>query len=516
MGKASSNRQAKARRDAPAASEAALWLVDANFQQAQAAHQRGEWALAQSLYEWVLGVVPHHAPSLHYLGVMAIQQQDFHAAVRWINRAIAIQSHDPHMFTHLAVAQLRLNALEAAIASCDRALALDPNCVGAHYNRADALQANCQYQEALQSYDAALALAPESIELYVNRGNALQELHDLEAAEASYSRALSVNPSIFHAYLNRGNVRTELGRWEEALADYDQASRLQPEIEQVHINRANVLMLQKQWDQALRVLTQVHSPVARAESLKCLHELGRHGEFFAQVTAQRERDKSNVRAASIVAFVAQQTQRVNEHAFCPNPLDFLHVGHVSSHEKQADIFIESVIETLLARKAVWNPLRKATQSGFQTPSSLFVQPEGALARLEDIILSEIRAYHQRFQTDPCYLIQGWPQKLQLEGWFVRLKKSGYQRTHIHPEGWLSGVLYLQVVPSLGQQEGGIEFGLHGDDLTILNNDYPRHVHLPQRGDIVLFPSSLFHRTIPFSTNGDRMIVAFDLMPGKVN
>jgi hypothetical protein len=32
------------------------------------------------------------------------------------------------------------------------------------------------------------------------------------------------------------------------------------------------------------------------------------------------------------------------------------------------------------------------------------------------------------------------------------------------------------------------------------------------GDIVLFPSSLFHRTIPFSADEDRICVAFDLKP----
>jgi len=31
-------------------------------------------------------------------------------------------------------------------------------------------------------------------------------------------------------------------------------------------------------------------------------------------------------------------------------------------------------------------------------------------------------------------------------------------------------------------------------------------------DIVLFPSSLFHRTIPFNSNEERQVVAFDLMP----
>jgi hypothetical protein len=32
------------------------------------------------------------------------------------------------------------------------------------------------------------------------------------------------------------------------------------------------------------------------------------------------------------------------------------------------------------------------------------------------------------------------------------------------------------------------------------------------GDIVLFPSSLFHRTIPFNSNEERICIAFDLKP----
>ena len=32
------------------------------------------------------------------------------------------------------------------------------------------------------------------------------------------------------------------------------------------------------------------------------------------------------------------------------------------------------------------------------------------------------------------------------------------------------------------------------------------------GDMVFFPSSLHHRTVPFTTDADRIIVSFDLMP----
>jgi hypothetical protein len=77
---------------------------------------------------------------------------------------------------------------------------------------------------------------------------------------------------------------------------------------------------------------------------------------------------------------------------------------------------------------------------------------------------------------------------------------------------LSGVIYLKTIDSLDNEEGAIEFGLHGNDLPIIDKNYPRKLHRPKRGDIILFPSSLFHRTIPFTQDTERCVVAFDLLP----
>ena len=88
--------------------------------------------------------------------------------------------------------------------------------------------------------------------------------------------------------------------------------------------------------------------------------------------------------------------------------------------------------------------------------------------------------------------------------------NGYHTSHIHPDGWLSGVIYLKTTDLSNNDEGAIEFGLHGYDLPITNEDYPRKLHRPRKGDIVLFPSSLFHRTIPFTTDSERCVIAFDI------
>ena len=89
-----------------------------------------------------------------------------------------------------------------------------------------------------------------------------------------------------------------------------------------------------------------------------------------------------------------------------------------------------------------------------------------------------------------------------------LKKQRYQAPHIHHGGWLSGVIYLKVVPHLKKNEGAIEFSLNGEDYSDVNS--PKVIFQPKVGDIVLFPSSLHHRTIPFITDEDRIIISFDL------
>ena len=56
-------------------------------------------------------------------------------------------------------------------------------------------------------------------------------------------------------------------------------------------------------------------------------------------------------------------------------------------------------------------------------------------------------------------------KKDLFGWHVILKQQGYQDPHIHPSGWLSGVIYLKVVPSLEKNEGAIEFSLNAQNYS---------------------------------------------------
>jgi hypothetical protein len=49
----------------------------------------------------------------------------------------------------------------------------------------------------------------------------------------------------------------------------------------------------------------------------------------------------------------------------------------------------------------------------------------------------------------------------------------------------------------------------------MHDNFEKKLYLPKVGDVVFFPSSVFHRTIPFNSNEERICIAFDLKPGNV-
>jgi predicted 2-oxoglutarate/Fe(II)-dependent dioxygenase YbiX len=73
-------------------------------------------------------------------------------------------------------------------------------------------------------------------------------------------------------------------------------------------------------------------------------------------------------------------------------------------------------------------------------------------------------------------------------------------------------VYLQLPDKCGEHEGSFEYGTDGDDYPRLHDDFPSQIVDQAVGDLVLFPSSLFHRTIPFRSDQERVCVAFDIKP----
>lgn len=97
-------------------------------------------------------------------------------------------------------------------------------------------------------------------------------------------------------------------------------------------------------------------------------------------------------------------------------------------------------------------------------------------------------------------------------WSVQLASNGFHTPHIHSQGWLSSACYvdLPAVVEQGDREGWIGFGglPFGDEAARA----PVHFEKPTPGKLVLFPSYMWHGTVPFSGDQTRLTIAFDVAP----
>ena len=97
-------------------------------------------------------------------------------------------------------------------------------------------------------------------------------------------------------------------------------------------------------------------------------------------------------------------------------------------------------------------------------------------------------------------------------WSVRLAAQGHHAVHTHPAGWISSALHVALPDAIGAAPAGwLRFGAPPPDLGLTLTPYRQIA--PKVARLVLFPSTLWHDTIPF-TEGERLSLAFDIRPPR--
>jgi Tfp pilus assembly protein PilF len=412
----------------------------------------------------------------------------------------------------LAAALKQNGKINQSLIASQKSVQLNPQDTEAHNNLGVLLQEKGRFDEAEKSYRKAIKLKPTYAEAYNNLGVLLKEQGKVKEAEANYAKAIELKHNYVRAHYNLGVLLQELGRLEEAEASYNQAIALKPDFTDALLNRWMILFDQKRYEAALKDADLYISKGDRALDLPTLYALGQIEEIYKRIETQSKTDGENLNIAAFAAFIDETEKKPTTYNFCPNPMDFIHVSNISSHLENSTEFIIKVISELNNIKTIWEPHGRTAHKGFVTDKkfNLFKNTSGKLAQLKSIIFDEINAYYLKFKKESCSYIKKWPSEIFLYGWHVILKQQGYNSAHIHPTGWLSGVIYLKVVPALGKNEGAIEFSMNGQNYH--HKKSPSLIFQPEVGDIVFFPSSLHHRTIPFTTDTDRIIISFDLMP----
>ena len=476
-------------------------------------YQNDRLGVAEDLAITITQRFPKHPWSWKVLGLILHQTDRFVESMAATKTFLRLEPYDAEGHSNLGATLKAMGKCEDAVESYDKAIELRSGLAGAHYNLGITLRELGRLPEAEESYVRAIALSPRNAAIYCNLGIALQEQGKLTEAEASYRKAIELEPKRADSYYNLGIALERQKKCKEAEECYSQAIRIKPLYMDALRNRCLLRIEREDYEGALQDSNLCISKGEQQLDLTVLHRLRRTEEIYDRIKARSQTDGENISIAAFSSFIACRENKDTAYQFCPNPMEFLYLTNLSEHVMDLQKFTRAVIRQLSTMETIWEPSGKTTVNGFQSQSltNLFKLPLNELGQLRAIAYKEIENYYSRYKDENCTFIKKWPSKLNTKAWHVILKQHGHQTAHIHQGGWLSGVIYLKVVPPLGQSEGAIEFSLNSPHYT--DPSSPRFLHQPKVGDMILSPSSLHHRTIPFTLDQDRIIISFDVKPG---
>ena len=158
---------------------------------------------------------------------------------------------------------------------------------------------------------------------------------------------------------------------------------------------------------------------------------------------------------------------------------------------------------------------QSVRGGTQTDRSVLMRHEPIFERTRVALLDAVATCVRRLPPGdrPHPVLGRSRDDVRIAGsWSVRLGPGGHNVTHSHPLGWLSGVFYVAVPDeaTMGPPPAGyLQVGAPPAELGVDLPPYRRFA--PRPGELVLFPSTLWHGTVP-TQGGERLNIAFDIVP----
>jgi len=517
------NHPREAERACRAVLERAPERVDARHLLAVILGRTGRFDEAQATLEGALARDPR-APPLHMaLGGLLLARGRDEQAMAAFERAVALDPGSSAARTELGHALRRLGRLAEAERALEAAIARDPDNTTAHLRLGNLRADQGRLAEAEAAVRAAIARAPGSAEAHVNLGNLLLAQLRLEEAALAYEKAIAIRPDLAQAHNNLGNARRDQGRREEAVAAYQRALALDPNLAETHYNLANTLQeLGRDEDAAAAYRRALDCAPSYAKPHYGLAHLAMSkGDAAAALAACADclaLDPGNRYALAIEA-AALDASGEHDRARTLVGLDRLvRPTRIEAPEGFADLaaFNEALARHVLDHPTlVHEPLNKATRGGRQT-RELLVEPKGPVAALEAAIDRAIAAYRSALAPDAAHpFLAHRPARWRLNVWGTVLAAQGHQAAHIHPAGWLSGVYYVRLPAVVAANDAGhagwIAFGGHDPAYGLDPVSEIRRIR-PEEGLMVLFPSYVYHRTVPFEGDELRISIAFDALP----
>ena len=467
--------------------------------------------------------------------------------------ALTLADPSPEAWDILSTALRSQEKLEEALAAADEGLRLDLGSVALIHSRALALAAMGQNEEALRSFEALARSGVKQPPLWLNRGVALLGLARDGDAEAMFAEGVGQwprNQDLQHAL---ASVRWIRGAGPGFARDFEDVVQHNPDAVHLRLACADLLRRADMRERSEALLREglKRSPdhAGLAVSLGVLlDELDRtlEGLPFLEAAVKQAPNVAQIGAQHAAALLrlargdealkaitsARLLEPLNQEWICYETMALRQLGSprygelcdyelmVRPYELEAppgyrDIaaFNEALAASLNQFHVLaTHPLDQSLRHGSQTTRSLLGLKDPVTQAYFKALDGPIRAYME-LMGKPDHPWSGRKTgKYKLAGaWSVKLKANGYHINHLHPRGWISSAYYISLpkaVTDAPGEQGWIKFG---EPRWPTPGCTVEKVVRPQVGRLVLFPSYMWHGTIPFS-EGERLTAPFDVVP----
>ena len=496
-------------------------FVDAFYELGSLQHRTGSYDDAEKSFRQILRLMPGHTPAKLMLGAVLVDAGRPQEAELPIRRAIA-EASDPRMkaqlHTNLGIALRRQRKDTEALEQYDLAAALDPAVPGLAVHRGEALQNLGRHEQALAELEAMLARTPNDASVHHSYNDLLYRLGRTEEFLKSYdrvppSRPLMIGKAFFLSHAKRG---------EEAHAVYAQMLARDPSDQVAAIGVANTLTMAKRFDEAGAAFDRILAKQTdNAELFSCAAEAvvqGGDAQKAAWLCEQGLKLEPHNGACLAVLSIASRMledgrdEDINRYDTLVKSFD-LDVPQGFSRMEDFNHELNAELDRLHPQTREF--INQSLRGGTQTPDQLFTAELPMVQKLKQRIDEAVARYACELTEDEQHpLLSRRAREFGYAGsWSSRLRDCGFHVNHIHPMGWISSCYYVAVPDAVRDEagrQGWIKFGEPSFEAGL--KDPIRRAIQPAPGRLVLFPSYMWHGTVPFRDAAARTTIAFDVVP----
>ena len=496
-------------------------FTEALFELGALLHRDGRLEEAEKQFRQILRVMPGHVHAKLALGAVLVDAKRPQDAEAPLRRALN-EAADPRLKAqlHLQLAQcLRRQRKDGeALQSLDQAQVLFPALPNLALHRAETLQNLGRFDEAMAIFEAEIARRPADAALHHDFNSLLFQLGRNDQFLKSYDRA----PQSREILMGKAFFLVHEKRFAEAHAIYAGLQARDPGDRDAATCTANALSMMNRHGEALAIFEAViarhggHADVYRRAAEPAL--LGGDPQKAAWLCDQGLRlaphDGGTLAILSIASRVLEdgRDEAINRYDMLVREYDLEPPDGFSSMESfNAELNAE--LERLHPQTREF--INQSLRGGTQTPGHLFPTGLPLVTRLKQRIDEAVARYIAELGEDPSHpLLSRRARDFRYAGsWSSRLRDCGFHVNHIHQDGWISSCYYVALPEAVKDEvgkQGWIKFGEPALEVS-LKNPIRRTIQ-PVPGKLVLFPSYMWHGTVPFRDKAARTTIAFDVVP----